>query len=327
MKIWILGLIALVLLLIGFTVREHIDPEGGVSAPSQTVSMPPKCPPSFTLEEGRRCTKFVEMECPEGFPVDAGTGKCFKTQDKTGDFSGKKCPEGTQESGEKCFKLGPEPLCPNGYTIQTTTVWTGGMPTSVGKCVSANQASSSVGAPAIGSSAPASFDGGPTIGAPPVGSGGRAAVTGGTSTGGTSTSSYGPNSGAFGGMGDRRKQVFGPIAMGRGEGDEVVPVDSSKTNQYPELLGGGDNKPSTRIEGAGIVPPSKNWQLSQDGSLPSSKSLGSDEMSKYFPFSRQPGDMELIPDPYRVSQQFSAASYSFKTEPVPFLTDFSAFQK
>ena len=94
-------------------------------------------------------------------------------------------------------------------------------------------------------------------------------------------------------------------------------MDSSKTNQYPELLGGGDSRPSTRIEGAGIVPPSKSWQLSNDGSLPTADSLKSSV----------PGDKDLIPDPYRVSQQFSTSSYSFKTDPVPFLTDFSAFQK
>jgi hypothetical protein len=104
-------------------------------------------------------------------------------------------------------------------------------------------------------------------------------------------------------------------------------VDSSKTKQYPELMGGGANKPSTRIDGGGIVAPSKNWQLTMDGSLPSDASLGATENSKYLPFSRQPGDMDLIPDPYRVSQQFSSASYSFKTEPSPFLTDFSAFNR
>ena len=147
------------------------------------------------------------------------------------------------------------------------------------------------------------------------------ATTTGTSTGGSSTSSLGPNSG-----GGRRGQVFGPTFNGMGDGDgKVRPVDSSKSNNYPELLGGGDSKPSTRVDGAGIVDPSKNWQLANDGSLPNCTSLGCDENSKYFPYSRQPGDMELIPDPYRVSQQFSSASYSFKTEPTPFLTDFSAF--
>lgn len=145
-------------------------------------------------------------------------------------------------------------------------------------------------------------------------------TTTGTTTGGSSTSSFGPNSG-----GGRRGQVFGPTFNGIGNDGKVRPMDSTKTNSYPELLGGGDSKPSTRIDGAGIVDPSKNWQLANDGSLPNCTSLGCDENSRYFPYSRQPGDMELIPDPYRVSQQFSSASYSFKTEPTPFLTDFSAF--
>lgn len=144
----------------------------------------------------------------------------------------------------------------------------------------------------------------------------------GTTTGGSSDSSLGPNSG---GGGNRRNQVFGPLSGGRGDGNSFVPNDSSKTNHYPEIMGGGNNKPSTRIAGGGIVAPSKNWQLAMDGSLPDCKSLGCDENSRYLPYSRQPGDMDLIPDPYRVSQQFSSASYSFKTEPTPFLTDFSAF--
>jgi hypothetical protein len=50
-------------------------------------------------------------------------------------------------------------------------------------------------------------------------------------------------------------------------------------------------------------------------------------MSGFLPFSRQPGDQERIPDPYRVSQSYSPASNSSKNEPVPFLTDFSAFLK
>ena len=142
--------------------------------------------------------------------------------------------------------------------------------------------------------------------------------TSGTTTGGTTGTTQGPNSG---GGGSRRKQVFGPISMGRGDGGPV-PNDSSKSNQYPELMGGDGGRASTRIEGGGIVTPS-----GEGITLPTSTSLGSDENSKYLPFSRQPGDMEIIPDPYRVSQQFSASNYSFKTEPVPFLTDFSAFQK
>ena len=146
-----------------------------------------------------------------------------------------------------------------------------------------------------------------------------------TTTGGSSTSTWGPTTG---GSGNRVRQVFGPQFTERG-GDLSSSGnggDSSKTNVYPELLGGMMDT-SSRIPGAGIQAPSKNWTLTKDGSLPSAKSLGADEMSRYFPYSRTPGDMDIIPDPYRVAQSFSAASYSSKTEPVPFLTDFSAFQK
>lgn len=143
-----------------------------------------------------------------------------------------------------------------------------------------------------------------------------------TTTGG-STTQLQPNSGTAG----RGKGLFGPAFTelgGGGDGRDMT--DTSKTTKYPELLGGGV-EPSTRIEGVGIVGPSKSWQLTQSGDLPSACSLGTEERSAFFPFSRCPGDKDLIPDPYRVSQTYSAASYGSKTEPVPFLTDFSAFLK
>jgi hypothetical protein len=153
--------------------------------------------------------------------------------------------------------------------------------------------------------------------------GGGMGTTTGSTTGGGSTSSMGPTSGN---SGNRAKQVFGPVFPGQGASTGGPVGDSSKTNKYPELMGGMVDS-STRIPGVGVVPPSKNWQLANDGSLPSADSLGSTEASKFFPTSRSPGDMDLIPDPYRVSRNFSTSSYSSKTEPVPFLTDFSAFLK
>jgi hypothetical protein len=143
-----------------------------------------------------------------------------------------------------------------------------------------------------------------------------------TTTGGASTTTRGPTSGG----GGRLRQVFGPVFTERGNAVGGDGGDSSQTNIYPELLGGRIDT-SSRIPGAGVVPPSKNWTLANNGSLPTSSSLGSDELARYFPFSRMPGDMDVIPDPYRVAKTFSQASYSSKTEPTPFLTDFSAFQK
>ena len=158
-----------------------------------------------------------------------------------------------------------------------------------------------------------------STGAPPPTSAGPAA--GGT-TGGSSDSSPAPNAGGVNG-----RQVFGPVftslaaPVPGGEG-----LDTSRTNRYPEVLGGMGDTRSVRGPG-GIRNPSQNWLLSQSGALPSTASLGSDGNSAYLPYSRVPGDQDLIPDPYRLSRNYSTSSYSSKTDPVPFLTDFSAFFK
>jgi uncharacterized membrane protein YgcG len=138
------------------------------------------------------------------------------------------------------------------------------------------------------------------------GSGGGTGSTGGTGTGGTGSAGSGGN--------NRLKQVFGPLYTGIGEGGAITD-DSSSTNRYPELLGGG---------GGGVVPKNDENNRSM---FPTIGGLAGLASSRFFPFSRTPGDMEKIPDPYRVSQSFMATNYSFKTDPVPFLTDFSAFFK
>lgn len=147
----------------------------------------------------------------------------------------------------------------------------------------------------------------------------------GNTTGGSSVSALGPNSGGIKEPGEG-KQVYGPQFVGgmSPEGPQRA-MDTTAGKIYPQLLGGGIDKPSTRIEGVGVVAPSKSWQL--DDSLPSPKCTGSDESARYFPYSRCPGDRDVVPDPYRVGQSFSAANYSSRREPTPFLTDFSAFQK
>lgn len=157
----------------------------------------------------------------------------------------------------------------------------------------------------------------------------------GNTTGGSSTTVFGPTAGGrAGGSGGStggagKYVVWGPIRGDRAEGaDGVNPMDSTKSNKYPELLGGlGTGGDKTRIDGVGLAEPSSSWTLSMSGLLPDMSSLGATEASKFLPFSRSPGDMEKIPDPYRVSQTFRTSSYASKTEPVPFLADFSAFQK
>lgn len=220
-----------------------------------------------------------------------------------------------------CSRSVGEPRCPVGYTREPL-VNTGPDSYSGGDCVKGNQRMRATCADEHESV----YENGKVschevkhvpLGPPSTAQSVDTSRTSGTTTGGTTGSTQGPNSG---GGGDRRKQVFGPLFMGEGDGG-VKGADSSKTNRYPQLLGGDGGKASTRIDGGGIVNPSGSGVT-----LPTPGSLGSNEDSKYLPFSREPGDMELIPDPYRVSQQFSSSSYSSKTEPVPFLTDFSAFQ-
>lgn len=141
-----------------------------------------------------------------------------------------------------------------------------------------------------------------------------------STTGGSSGTALGPSSGGS----DRN--LWGPEYPGVGDGVEWGSRgDSTSTRNYPVLL--GPKPDASTMSPAGIVPPSKSWQLANGGDLPNEKALGSGEGSQYLPYSRVPGDKDLIPDPYRVAAAFSASTYSTKTEPVPFLTDFSAFQK
>lgn len=154
------------------------------------------------------------------------------------------------------------------------------------------------------------------------GSAGVGAVTG-TDTGGTSGMSFGPTSQSK----MLGQKVWGPASKGLGETTAASPAagDSSKSTPYPVLLGGETGKSSTRIEGVGIVPPSFSGLSS---TLPPSKVLGTEDNARFLPFSREPGDQDLIPDPYRLAKNYSTSSYSMsKTDPVPFLTDFSAFYK
>jgi len=148
------------------------------------------------------------------------------------------------------------------------------------------------------------------------------ATTTGTTTGGSSSSSLGPTNTSQGTLEGRL--VYGPEWKGVGEGG-VEGGDSTKSRSYPTLLG-PKPVPSTRIDGVGIVAPSQNYLLGLSGSLPSMGSLGATEMSRYFPYSRT-ANTEIGVDPWRVASAFSTSSYSQKTDPVPFLADFSAFQR
>lgn len=129
----------------------------------------------------------------------------------------------------------------------------------------------------------------------------------------------GPASGGLG-VGTSDSNIWGPPLTGTGAPRNWSEDGSGGSMAYPTLLG-PPRESSSLMAGVGVVP------SAQPATLPPSTSTGSDPMAAFLPFSRQPGDQERIPDPYRVSQSYSASSYSSKNEPVPFLTDFSAFLK
>jgi hypothetical protein len=145
------------------------------------------------------------------------------------------------------------------------------------------------------------------------GTGGTGGATGGTgnTTGGSSLTPE-PNSGTNNG------NIWGPAFTGFGNN---ASSGAAGSRDYPTLIGPGPSV-STYVEGAGILSPSQNQTLGRSGALPSGAGLGSDPNSRFFGSSRTPGDRDLIPDS---NQEFTPSIGSSKTEPVPYLADFSAF--
>jgi hypothetical protein len=114
--------------------------------------------------------------------------------------------------------------------------------------------------------------------------------------------------------------VKGPSYGGRGVA--VASSSNSGTSMpaptlYGPTAGGGQNM--------GWGHPQIN--SGDTSALPSDASAGSDPSNMFAATSRVPGDMDLFPNPYIQSTTYSLANGSQKTDPVPFLTDFSAFQK
>ena len=161
-------------------------------------------------------------------------------------------------------------------------------------------------------------------------------------------------------QGFRRGNIWGPAYTGMGDnsGDGL----GSGARDYPTLLG-PKPKESTMVEGAGITQPSIKKLLAKKGALPSSGAMGSDEESRFFGASRLPGgaggpaggpaggaggaggagesgesgvdgvasmvpgDQDMYPGYFggAGSTAYTSSTGSSKTEPVPFLADFSAF--
>ena len=133
-----------------------------------------------------------------------------------------------------------------------------------------------------------------------------------TSTTGGSSTFLTSNSGG------NKGNIWGPafVGMGNNAGPGAV---AGGPRDYPTLLG-PKPKESSMVEGAGIVRPSQHQTLL--AGLPGAMGTGSDPSSQYFGSSRVPGDKDLFPNPYI---EFTPSTGSSKTEPIPFLSDFSAF--
>jgi hypothetical protein len=128
----------------------------------------------------------------------------------------------------------------------------------------------------------------------------------------------GEGPGGFAATGAKSTQnIFGPLYGGVGESVAGTGGDSSKTNEYPEILGGFSATGSGGgLSGMGFGPKSFD--------LPSMGSLGLNDNSKFLPFSRTPGDQDGA---YmnRIGNTGLSTVPKSKTDPVPFLSDFSAF--
>ena len=151
-------------------------------------------------------------------------------------------------------------------------------------------------------------------------------AVGGSSSGTTGGSSLIPQPNSRGSsvpMGVRKGNIFGPAYTGLGDnsGDGL----GSGIREYPTLFG-PKPKESTMVAGAGISKPSIHTQLLKSGTLPSSSSTGSNEDSRFFGTSRSPGT-STIPGDQDMYPGFFGTFQSSKTDPVPFLSDFSAFLK
>jgi hypothetical protein len=189
---------------------------------------------------------------------------------------------------------------------------------------------STTGTPATGT--PATGTTPPPTGTPPTGSTTPATGTTtpaatepapvGNTTGGSSVSTYAPTGGSASNL-----PVWGPAWAGA-----AAPVpgsasgNSTTTTTYPVLMGGyggGAGTPErTRIDGVGIT------NASGGGiTLPPVATTGSEPNSQFLPNARVPAASDFSGDPYRLARTYSAATHSSKTDPVPFLTDFSAFFK
>lgn len=276
------------------------------------------CPDGNRVNDVGRCTVYGDGEsstesdnatCPDGYTVafvrhSSGSMKeqCEKTSTPT-------CPTGYTNVSGMCTKSGSASVSP---TCAEGTLTENGQ-----KCKDVKEKTSSSGTTSYGGRGNRDRE----VDKPTGGS------WSGSLGGGSSGNLIGPTSG---GVGARGKKIWGPVFVGLGQSSSEG-GDSTKSNTYPGLLGGMMGKQSARIDEVGITSTSQPGLTSSGGFgldlgvLPSSSSLGTDANARFLPFARQPGDTDFSADPYRLAKSYSTKNYSPQPEPVPFLTDFSAF--
>lgn len=102
--------------------------------------------------------------------------------------------------------------------------------------------------------------------------------------------------------------VEGPKSGGVG----ARPITSTQSSSQPAPALYGPDPAATNSQGRYM--------------MPESRTTGSDPSNRYAVTSRIPGDQDLFPTLYAQSSSYSIANGSQKTDPVPFLSDFSVFQ-
>lgn len=312
----------------------NCEPNNATS-PSQTMT-DPDCPTGYTFNRDAGICEKRESDgslkrqrgtCPDGNRVnDVGRCTVFEDSSSSTESETYTCPDGytiafeRDSNGslkEQCEKTS-NPTCPTGYTNVSGMCTKSGSASVSPTCAEGTLTENGQKCKDIKEKIKSSRnerdrdrEANKTTGGSWTGSVG----------GGSSGNLIGPTSGSIGSS----RSIWGPIFAGVGEDATGGTGDTTQTNRYPELMGGLMGKTSSRIPGVGIVSPS---QPGLDTSvLPSSASTGTDANARFLPFSRQPGDMDIVPDPYRLASSYSTKNYAPQKEPVPFLTDFSAFFK
>ena len=343
MKKWILLLVLGLLVLYLSTFREGLE------------NMSATCPTGYTMNpNNRRCfsdTSLSPTRCPEGQTLD---GEVCKGPNNLSSVPN--CPTGTFDfTGDRKCRTEITPTCPSGYTFDSQSrtcvsqTLTYAERTGYADLYAALQnpnagpppppmddsettesdAQRPMNGPVFGSNGPFSGRAGNRQG---TGMNAAATLTGSSYAKPIATEGrldpYDFWPGTNGSMGTKGMKLSGPPAKTVAvEGPEWGGFGSTSISTY------ASSTPDADLYGPGSGDINKGFgsgylqKNSQDTSMiPDYRKTGSDPSNVYAVTSRVPGDQDLFPPAYVQSSSYSLANGSQKTDPVPFLADFSAFQ-